>query len=215
MRYEIVGEPSYSTLVVELAPGESVVAEAGAFMLMEGDVQVKTRTFGGVGKSLLRAIFGKQSFFVNEFIAGPKGGRVWLAPRWPGHIKYVPIAGRGIVITDLSYLAHHGNIDQSVVWRGLKGLVAEREMFWLKLSGLGGVWITSYGYLVERELKPGEVITVDNLHFVAMDEGMKWRIRKFGGFKSFLFGGEGLVMEVEGPGRIYLQTRTILGMLGL
>jgi len=31
-----------------------------------------------------------------------------------------------------------------------------------------------------------------------MDDGLKWEIRKFGGLKSFLFGGEGFVIEVEG-----------------
>ena len=209
----MIGQPSYSALVVRLAPGESVVAEGGAMMLMEGDIQVKTKTFGGVMKSLARSLFGGQTFFVNEFIAGPGGGSVWLAPRFPGHILYVPLENRSILLTNMAYLAHHGQVEQSVAWKGLKGLMARGEFFWLRLKGDGGVWITSFGHLVERELKPNEKVIVDNFHIVAMDDGMKWNVRKFGGLKSFLFGGEGLVMEIEGPGRIYLQTRTVLDLL--
>ena len=38
-----------------------------------------------------------------------------------------------------------------------------------------------------------------------MDESLEYKIRKFGGFKSALLGGEGF--DVEGEGRIYIQTR--------
>ena len=48
---------------------------------------------------------------------------------------------------------------------------------------------------------------MDNFHLVCMDDTLSYKIRKFGGLKSFLFGGEGLVFEVEGEGKIYLQTR--------
>jgi len=91
LEYEVIGQPSYSALVVKLKPGERVISEAGAMMLMEGDITVKTKTFRGITKSLLRSLLGGQSFFVNEFIAGPKGGSVWLAPMFPGHIYYVPL----------------------------------------------------------------------------------------------------------------------------
>ncbi|RLE73513.1 MAG: TIGR00266 family protein, partial [Thermoprotei archaeon] len=36
-----------------------------------------------------------------------------------------------------------------------------------------------------------------------------WRVRKFGGWKSFILGGEGLVFEVWGPARVYIQSRII------
>ncbi len=51
--------------------------------------------------------------------------------------------------------------------------------------------------------------TDDNFHFVAMPASTKYKIRKFGGWKSFFLGGEGFVVEVEGPTVLYLQTRIL------
>ncbi|ADI31525.1 TIGR00266 family protein [Staphylothermus hellenicus] len=209
MKWEIVTRPSYSLLQVVLEPNENVTAEPGAMMYMAGDINVKTHT-GGLGKAIARKLLGGESIFMNTFIAGPRGGEVWFAPSLPGDIKYIALNGsRNLIIQDTSYLAHHGDIKLSVAWRGLRGLLAEGEMFWLRASGVGGVWINSYGGIIEKELGVGEKIIIDNFHFVAMDDGMKWNIRRFGGLKSFLFGGEGLVIEVEGPGRIYVQTRSL------
>ncbi|MCD6264133.1 AIM24 family protein, partial [Candidatus Bathyarchaeota archaeon] len=70
-------------------------------------------------------------------------------------------------------------------------------------------WVNSYGAMGKMELKAGERVTLDNMHFVALNEETKWRIRKFGGWKSFLLGGEGLVVEVEGPGTLFYQTRIL------
>ena len=63
--------------------------------------------------------------------------------------------------------------------------------------------------ILERELKPGEKLTIDNFHLVALSDEVEWSVRAFGGLKSFFFGGEGFVVDVEGPGRVYLQTRTL------
>ncbi len=176
---------------------------------MSSGIQVETRAQGGLIKSLLRTALAGESFFINTYYAREQG-EVWFAPSLPGDISYVELKGdRGLVIQDTSYIAHHGDTDLTTAWRGLKGLIAEGELVWLKAEGGGGVWISSYGAIEEVELKPGERVLVDNFHFVAMDDGLKWEIRKFGGLKSFLFGGEGFVIEVEGPGRLYIQTRSL------
>ena len=209
MEWRIDSKPSYSILKVKLNPGERVYAEPGAMVFMSSGIEVETKARGGVLKSLLRSMLAGESFFINTFHAR-EPGEVWFAPSLPGDIHYVEIHGdRGLVVQDTSYLAHHGEIDLTVTWRGLRGLLAEGELVWLKLVGEGGAWITSYGGIEELELKPGERVIIDNFHFVAMDDGMNWNVRKFGGIKSFLFGGEGFVVEVEGPGRVYIQTRSL------
>lgn len=208
MKFEIVGSPAYSTLKILLSPGESVTTEAGSMMAMEGDLTVETTT-GGVIKGLLRKMLAGETLFINVYHAGPGGGTLWLAPSTPGDIRYVPLQGNGIIVQDMSYLAHHGNVEMTVTWRGLRGMIAEGNLFWLRLSGYGGVWVNSYGHIVEKTLKPGERVTVDNFHFVAMSDGMRWSVGKFGSIKSFFFGGEGFVINVEGPGKLYLQTRTM------
>lgn len=208
MKWEIRNRPSYSILRVVLEPGEEVTAEPGAMVYMSSGIEVETRS-GGVLKGLARKILGGESFFLNTFKARGEG-EVWFAPSLPGDIEYVEVKpGEDLVVQDTSYLAHHGKIDVGVAWRGFRGLIAEGELFWLKLSGDGGAWVTSYGGIEKMELKPGEKAIVDNFHFVAMTAGMKWKVRKFGGLKTFLFGGEGLVVEVEGPGKLLIQTRSL------
>lgn len=208
MEWKIDFSPSYSLLKVKLLPGESITAEAGAMLLIKGEVDIKTHTGGGLGKALLRGLFGTESVFLNTYTARTES-EIWFAPAVPGDITYIPLTGESYVVQDAAYLAHHGDVDIDIAWRGFKGLIAEGELIWLKLKGVGGVWVNAYGGINKIELSPGEKITIDNFHFVAMREDMNWRVRRFGGWKSFLFGGEGLVLEVEGPGIVYVQTRIL------
>ncbi len=151
---------------------------------------------------------GGESFFMNTYVAdGPS--EIWFAPSLPGDITYLPLNGNAYVIQDFSYLVHHGDVKVTTAWRGFKGLLAEGSLVWLKAESYGGVWVNSYGGIEKIDFAPGEVITVDNFHFVAMTDGMRWSVRKFGGIKSFLFGGEGIVMEVQGPGTVLVQTRSL------
>ncbi len=209
MKYEYLGRPAYTVLRVRLEPGEDIWAEPGAMMVMRGEIRIETKGYGGVLKALKRALFGGESYFLNHYVAeGP--AEIWLAPGTPGDIFDVRVTpSRPLIVQDTSYLAHTGNIDVSVAWRGLRGLIAEGELIWLKLEGEGLAWISSYGAIERIEVPAGERVIVDNFHFVALDANARWRIRKFGGWKSFLFGGEGFVVEVEGPAEVYVQTRIL------
>ncbi len=222
MRFEVFGRPSYSALKVELEPGESITAEPGAMMVMKGDVDVEVKVAGGLLKGLLRKLTVGEALFSTTYKAGPSGGTIWLVPPSPGDIGYIELKGGGVIVQDTCYLAHHGNLEYDVVWRGFKGVFTGGGLFWLRLRGNGGVWVSSYGALVQVDLKPGEQMTVDNLHFVAMDDTVDYSIRAFGASrklsglrglfrlpKSFLFGGEWWVCDIKGPGRLYLQTRNL------
>ena len=43
---------------------------------------------------------------------------------------------------------------------------------------------------------------------VAFDENVGYKVTRVGGLKSTLFSGEGLVCELTGPGKIFLQSRS-------
>ena len=206
MRWEIEDKPAYSILHVKLSPGESVTAEAGAFVAGRGEYEIKTHT-GGVLKAFARRLAGGETFFLNTFIAHGEA-ELLFSPSIPGDIEYIELDG-AYVIQDMSYLASTEEVDISVAWRGFKGLLAEGELIWLKAEGRGGVWVNAYGATKTIDLKPGEKMIIDNFHFVAMDANIKYRIRKFGGWKSFLLGGEGVVAEIEGPGKVVMQTRSL------
>ncbi len=104
MRFEIIGEPAYTALKVYLEDGESITAESGAMMALEGDVDVETHTAGGVLKGLLRRVLVGETLFMNTFRAGPGGGIVWLAPSSPGHVEHIELVDEGVIIQDMSLL---------------------------------------------------------------------------------------------------------------
>jgi uncharacterized protein (TIGR00266 family) len=207
LRYEVSGKPAYSILKVSLEPGEEVWSEPGAMVLLRGDIEVKTES-GGFGAGLVRRLLGGESFFLNRYRAGAGGGEVWFAPGIPGDIETISVDGEWIV-QDTSYLAHYGDIGVTAKFTGLRGLIAEGDIFWLKVEGRGLVWVNSYGSIERVEVPPGERLIIDNYHLVAMPADARFTIRKFGGLKTFLFGGEGFVVEVEGPTTVYLQTRIL------
>ncbi len=211
VKYVIEKSPAYSVLKVTLEPGESIVVESGSYMLNRGDVDVKTTT-GGILRGLLRAVTGGESLFLNIIIAREKS-EVWIAPPTTGDIAAVELKGE-MYIQDSSYLAHIGDIEVSVGWRGFKGLIAEGELVWVKARGYGIIFLNSFGAIEEVVLGAGEKVTVDNGHFVAV-EGGKWNIRKFGGWKTFFLGGEGLVVDVYGPARLWVQTRNLPSFAGI
>jgi uncharacterized protein (AIM24 family) len=78
----------------------------------------------------------------------------------------------------------------------------------LKVHGSGTLIVSSYGAIDEIELGPGETFTVDTGHLVTFTEGIGFRVRKVGSWKSTIFGGEGLVVDLTGPGTLTLQSRS-------
>jgi len=207
MKTEILHKPAFSELKVELAPGEEITAEAGALVYMSPEVKVKTATRGGLLAGLMRRVLAGESIFVNTYYAENSTGYLVLAPSIPGDIVEIDVDG-SIYVADMCYLASTG-LNFGAKFTGFKGVFTPGGMFWLELSGRGKAWVSSYGGIDMIDLKPGERILVDNIHLVAFDGNMSFTLRKFGSLKSFLFGGEYILTEFVGPGRVYIQSRNL------
>lgn len=78
----------------------------------------------------------------------------------------------------------------------------------LRARGNGKLIVSSYGAIHELNLSSGEKYTVDTGHLVAFTEDVGFNVRRVGGLKSTLFSGEGLVVDLTGPGRVLMQTRS-------
>ena len=78
----------------------------------------------------------------------------------------------------------------------------------LRCSGEGTLLISSFGAVHTIELAEGESYTVDHGHLVGYTDQVQMRVRQLGGVRSTLLRGQEIVFELEGPGRIYLQTRS-------
>ncbi len=207
LKHEILYQPSYSLLRVELAPGETVDAEGGAMVSMSPGIRLETTTRGGVLSGLKRAILGGESFFMNRFTADDTG-EVTFAPALPGDIASFDLTGRTLFAQSGAYIASGAGVEVDTKWGGAKTFFSGEGFFLLKLSGTGPVWFSSFGALHPLDLKPGEKYIVDSGHVVAFEESVGYDVRRVGGLKSTLFSGEGLVVELTGPGRAWLQTRS-------
>lgn len=205
MEVDIQHRPSYAMATIKLAAGETIEAEAGSMVGMSDGVEIKTETKGGLMKGLKRMI-GGESFFINTF-AAPNGGEVLVAPSLPGDIVHKRVEGV-MMLQSGSYIASSTGITVDSKWGGAKTFFGGEGLFLLRAEGSGDLVISSYGAIEEMELAAGQKFTIDTGHVVAFDEGMNFEVRKVGGWKSTFFSGEGLVVEITGPGKLLLQTRS-------
>ena len=211
MHYEIRYEPSYSMLVVTLEPGDSLTAESGAMTYMQPVIDVKTqkreKSFWG---SLSLALVGGQSFFVNEYVATGQKGEVAFSAAPLGDIDSLTVSqGQGFLVQKSAYLASQEGVDLDVKWEGFtKGLFGQ-GLFMIRATGNGLLFINTFGAIDKHVLAPDESLIVDNFHLVAFSDSCHYVVRKFGGLKETILGGEGLVTEITGPGEVYIQTKNI------
>ena len=198
-------------LVIKLEPNESVTAEAGAMTYMESNINVNTRKrekslLGTIGLSLL----GRQSFFVNDYQAQDTTGEVAFVSAPVGDIEILEVKpNQGYIIQSSSYIASTKAIDLDIKWQGFtKGLFGQ-GLFMIKASGEGKLFINTFGAIDKHTLDSGKTLIVDNFHLVAFSDSCDYNVKKFGGLKSTILGGEGLVTEIRGPGDVYIQTKNL------
>ena len=84
MKFKIFGN-NLQVVKLMLDRGEKLYAEAGALVMLYGDIEMKAKARGGLFKSLGRKLLTGETFFMTEFIA--KGnGYAGFAGKVPGTI---------------------------------------------------------------------------------------------------------------------------------
>ncbi len=208
MHTDILYRPSYSLARVTLAGNERIQVEAGSMVSMSRGISIQTDMAGGLVGALKRSILGGESFFMNTFQAPATGGEMTLAPALPGDLLLVDLRGDSLLVQSGSYIASSEGVTVDTRWTGAKTFFAREGLFMLHCSGNGSLILSSYGAIHEMSLNPGEQYTVDTGHVVAFSDGMGFNVRTVAGIKSTLFSGEGLVVDLTGPGRLLVQTRS-------
>src|SRR5262245_32232523 len=108
LAHQITHGPSFAMLRVDLAPGQAVVAEAGAMVARNAGVQMEVKLnagraagffakLGALFVAFIRKIIGGETFFVNHFSA-PQGGSVWVAPTMSGMVAHRRMNGESLVL---------------------------------------------------------------------------------------------------------------------
>lgn len=217
--YKVIGA-EMQFVEVELDPGESVIAEAGAMMYKDSCVEMDT-IFGdgsssgglfdklvGAGKRLLTG----ESLFMTVFTHNGSGkAKVAFGAPYPGNIIPVPLwqMGGTIICQKDSFLCAAKGVSVGIYFQQkiLTGLFGGEGFIMQKLEGDGFAFLHAGGTIVEKVLNPGEVIHVDTGCVVAIEPSVQFEIQYAGKIKTALFGGEGLFFAVlRGPGKIWLQS---------
>ena len=209
MKHEILYQPSYSMAKLMLDKDESVQAESGAMVSMSENIEVETGLqSGGVWGALKRSVLGGESFFVNTFTAKDGPGELMLAPVLTGDVFIREMKDVSMLVQSGSYLAGSGSLEVDTKWGGAKTFFSGEGLFMLKVSGSGTLLLSSYGAIHEVELEAGQKYVVDTGHIVAFEENVNYEVKKVGNWKATFLSGEGLIVELTGPGKILLQTRS-------
>ncbi|MEO5354554.1 MAG: TIGR00266 family protein [Magnetococcus sp. XQGC-1] len=217
--YEIIGG-DMQLVEVELDPGETVIAEAGAMNYMEDGIDFAAKMGDGSAPSagILSDIFsaGKrlltgESLFMTHFTNVGRGKqRVAFAAPFPGRIIPLDLSllgGELLCQKDAFLCAALGTgVGIAFTQRLGTGFFGGEGFILQKLTGDGMVFIHACGSIIEKRLQ-GERLRVDTGCLVAFTPGIDYSIERAGGLTSMFFGGEGLFLAtLQGHGTVWLQS---------
>lgn len=220
--FEVFGAEMQFVEIV-LDPGEAAVAEAGAFFYMDpgirmetifGDGSAQAQNQGFMGKLLggAKRVLTGESLFMTVFGNGAnERQKVAFAAPYPGKIIPVDLRqheGKLLCQKDAFLCAAKG-ISVGIAWNKKvgAGLFGGEGFILQKLEGQGLAFMHAGGTIVAKDLAPGETLRLDTGCLVAFEPRVNYDIQWVGGFKSALFGGEGLFFAtLTGPGRVWLQS---------
>ena len=221
--FEIIGS-EMQCVEIELDPQETVIAEPGAFMYMDGGIEMTT-IFGDGSKQnggLLDKLFGAgkrlltgESMFMTAYTHTTYGkAKVAFASPYPG--KIIPLdlseyGGKIICQKDAFLCAAKGVAVGIEFQRKLgTGLFGGEGFIMQKLEGDGMAFCHAGGHIIKKTVQPGETLRVDTGCIVAYTKDIDYDIKYVGGVKNMIFGGEGVFFAtLSGPGEVWLQTLPI------
>jgi len=217
--YRIIGS-EMQLVEVELDPGETVIAEAGAMTYMETGITFDTRMGDGsnpdqgvMGKlfSAGKRMFTGESIFTTHFTnEGTNKSHVGFSAPYPGSIVALDMSkiNERIVCQKDAFLcaALGTKIDITFNRKLGAGLFGGEGFILQTLEGDGMALVQAGGTVIEKELR-NETLRVDTGCLVGFSGDVEYDIARAGGLKSMIFGGEGMfVATLSGQGKVWLQS---------
>ena len=217
--YKISGE-ELQCVEIELDPQEAVIAEPGSFMMMTEGIEMQTMFGDGsnqggfMGKLFTagkRLLTGENLFMTVYSNVSNQKRQVTFAGPYTGKIIPMNLAQLGgkIICQKDSFLCAAKGVDIGIEFQKKlgTGLFGGEGFIMQKLEGDGMAFVHSGGYIIEKDLQPGELIKVDTGCLVAFTQTVDYDIQFVKGVKNVIFGGEGLFYAtLRGPGKVWLQS---------
>ncbi len=228
--YKIYGE-ELQFVEIELDPHETVIGEPGSFMMMDNDIEMKTLFGDGSQSSQQGGLLGKlmsagkrllvgENLFMTAFTNTGQGKKtISFAAPYTGKIIPLDLSkynGKIIAQKDAFLCAAKGVSVGIEFQRKLgTGIFGGEGFIMEKLEGDGMAFVHAGGYVIEKELKTGELLKIDTGCVVAYTAGIDFDIEFIRGIRNFMFGGEGLFFAIlRGPGKVWIQSLPISRLAG-
>lgn len=217
--YQIYGD-DMQLVEVELDPGETVIAEAGAMNYMQGAIRFEARMGDGskpdegfMGKILgagKRILTGESIFMTHFTNEGAQKGHVSFAAPYPGRIVPIDLSAHcgEILCQKDAFLCAALGTEVSIAFtkRLGAGFFGGEGFILQKLCGDGYAFVHAGGAVIEKQLN-NEEIRLDTGCIAAFESSLDYDIQRAGNLKSMFFGGEGLFLAtLRGTGKIYIQS---------
>lgn len=217
--YKILGD-DMQAVEIELDPGETVIAEAGALNYMEEGIAFESKMGDGtdVDQGMLGKLFGAgkrllagESLMITHFTNRGQGKqRVAFSAPYPGKIVPLDLAqlgGQVLCQRDGFLCAALGTkLDIAFTQKMGAGFFGGEGFVLQRLSGNGLAFVHACGTIIKREMR-GETLRVDTGCIVGFTPGIEYDIQRAGNLKSMVFGGEGLFLAtLRGTGIVWLQS---------
>lgn len=227
--YKIYGE-ELQFVEIELDPSETAIAESGAMMMMDDGIQMQTifgdgsaqQPTGFLGKlmSAGKRVLTGESLFMTAFTnVGQGKKKISFAAPYTG--KIIPMdlqqLGGTIIAQKDAFLCAAKGVSVGIFFQRKLGVgIFGGEGFIMeKIDGDGMAFMHAGGYVIEKELRAGEILKIDTGCVVAYMPTMDFDIEFVRGIKNFMFGGEGLFFAVlRGPGKVWIQSLPISRLAG-
>jgi uncharacterized protein (TIGR00266 family) len=206
---------------VELDPGESAVAEAGAMMFKDSCIHMDTifgdgskaptGFFGKLATAGKRMLTGESLFMTVYEHQGQGKAHVAFAAPYPGTIMAFKLSDYGgqLIAQKDAFLAAAKGVSIGIHFQRkiMTGLFGGGGFILQKLEGDGYAFVHMGGTVVQRELAAGQDLHVDAGCVAAFTPGVEFDIVRAGSLKSMIFGGEGVFFaNLRGPGTVWIQS---------
>lgn len=154
-----------------------------------------------------RQVVGNEGFMFAVYEAELFGAWVALSPPRPGDVEVLDISGDSFLVQSGSLLSYSEGVDISLRYGGVRSVVLQEGIAYIRVTGEGSAIIASYGAIERIEVGPGESLIVDTGHLVAFTESMEFTFGPLSSITTAALSGEGIVAKFTGPGSVLLQTR--------
>jgi len=214
LKYQLIGT-TLQAVTIEMQPGQTIYSESGGMAWMSANVEMETKTAGGLGKMIGRMFTG-ESLFLVDYECKRGTGVVAFASEFPGKIVPIDLApGQEIIAQKDAFMCAEKSVDVAVHFRKKlgSGFFGGEGFIMQRFAGPGLVFAELDGEIVEYTLEAGQTMMVDTGYVAMFEPTVDFDIEMVRGVKNIFFGGEGLFLaRLRGPGRIWLQTMPIYNL---